>query len=371
MRIMYMVDRFWPYIGGVEVMAASVLPRLRERGHEFVVVTSRDDHNLAEHDEFCGIPVRRLPLNTALRDKDPERIVQMRDQLVQLSDELSPDLFHVVFTGPMMYYLTVLPKAHGARVLLSFHGSWRWYRLSDGVLGRCVSNASWVTACSESALADLRARAPAILDRSSAIRNGLDPPQVQPASLPFDPPVLLCVGRIEYEKGFDVALEAFTRILQSDPRARLLIAGDGSLRAELELLALQLGLSDSVEFLGWVSPERMAELINRSTVVMVPSRGEGFGVVALEAALMSRPVVASNVGGLPEVLGDAGVLVPSEDSDALAAAVLRLLHDPEMAQEVGRGLKRLATRDFTAERHADEWEQLYAQMIMQEPALAV
>lgn len=371
MRIMYLVDRFWPYIGGVEVMAASVLPRLRERGHEFVVVTSRDDPKLAEHDEFRGIPVRRLPLNPALRDRDPERIAEMRDRLADLSDELSPDLFHVVFTGPMMYYLTVIPKADGAPVLLSFHGSWRWYRLSGGVLGRCVSKAAWVTACSESALRDLRSRAPAIVDRSSAICNGLDPPPTRPAPLQFDPPVLLCAGRIEHEKGFDVALEAFAEVLRSDARARLMIAGDGSLRAELEGLARRLGLADSVEFLGWVSPTRMVTLINRCTAVVVPSRGEGFGVIALEAALMSRPVVASNVGGLPEVLGDAGVLVPPEDSHTLAVAILRLLGDPDEAREVGRALKRRATRDFTADGHADQWEELYAHMIMRERSLAV
>src|SRR5436305_1539597 len=133
MRILYMVERFWPYIGGVEVMAAKVLPLLSGRGHEFVVVTSRDDPKLAEHDEFRGIPVRRLPLIDALRANDPERIVEMRTQIAELCRELSPDLVHVVFTGPTIYYAASTQAAHNAPTLLSFHGSWP-HRLADGFL---------------------------------------------------------------------------------------------------------------------------------------------------------------------------------------------------------------------------------------------
>jgi glycogen(starch) synthase len=296
--------------------------------------------------------------------------MKMRNQLVALCRALSPELVHVVFTGPTIYYETFMRPAHTAPTLLSFHGSWP-HRFADGFLARSLSNAAWITACSESALADLRAMAPAVADRSSAILNGLDPPATPPTPLPFDPPVLLCAGRVEREKGFDVALAAFAEVLRSHPRARLLIAGDGTCRTQLEIIAQRLGLTQNVDFLGWVSPEAMTTLINRCTLALVPSRLEGFGLLALEAALMSRPVVASNVGGLPEVLGGAGVLVPSEDSDALAGAILRLLNEPQTALEEGANLHQIARRDFTAKRHADQYEELYAQLVAQEGSVAV
>src|SRR5207244_8567887 len=110
----------------------------------------------------------------------------------------------------------------------------------------------------------------------------------------------------------------------------------------------ELGLLNCIEFLGSVPPEKVAHLIDEATLVVMPSRLEGFGLVALEAALMARPVVAARVGGLPEVVlhEQTGLLVAANDSQALAQAIVRLLEYPNIARQMGRAARDWARQKF-------------------------
>ncbi len=152
------------------------------------------------------------------------------------------------------------------------------------------------------------------------------------------------VGRLEHVKGPDLALEAFAFIAKAEPAARLVFAGEGALREALQHRATALGLTDRVEFLGYVSDpaSRLAE----AAVVIVPSRNEGFGHALLEALAAGRPVVAAAVGGVPDLLRDGsnGLLVPPEDPDALARAVLRILREPEFGARLGREAEKVRGR---------------------------
>ena len=170
------------------------------------------------------------------------------------------------------------------------------------------------------------------------IHNGLEVPVLVPQPLPFEPPRLLCIGRLSPEKGFDLAVTAFATVVQRFPRARLLIAGDGVSRFELEQLVAKQGIRHCVDFLGWVKPAEVLPLINGSTMVLMPSRQESLPMVALEAALMARPVVATRVGGLPEVVEheQSGLLVETEDSQAFGEAIESLLRQPTLAVRMGQ-----------------------------------
>jgi len=147
------------------------------------------------------------------------------------------------------------------------------------------------------------------------------------------------------------------------PTARLIIAGDGELRGDLERRAAALGVADAVELTGWVQPCDVPALLNRASVVVVPSRCEPFGLVALEAGQMARPVVAFRVGGLPEIVADGrtGLLVDEGNSAALAAAILRLLLNPGEAAEMGRRARERA-KTFSAVRYADAFVALYRRL---------
>jgi glycogen(starch) synthase len=191
-------------------------------------------------------------------------------------------------------------------------------------------------------------------------------PDLIPTPLPQDPVRLLCLGRVVADKGFDLALSALSLLAERYPQIRLTIAGDGPARSDLEHQAAKLGLAHAVEFPGWVDPSRVPELINESTVVVIPSRWfqEGLPVVSMEAAQMARPIVATRVGGLPEAVVDqvTGLLVEREDHETLAEAIAYLVEHPEVSERMGQAGRQRARDLFSLERYVDEFEALYQRL---------
>jgi glycosyltransferase involved in cell wall biosynthesis len=139
------------------------------------------------------------------------------------------------------------------------------------------------------------------------------------------------------------------------------IAGDGPARWDLERQVAALGLTAHVMFTGWVAAQAVWTLLNTATVVVMPSREEGYGMTAIEAAVMGRPVVGAAVGGLPEALayGEHGHLVPPDDTSALASAVEWLIEHPDRARALGaRGRANVMNR--TPDTLLDAYDTLYA-----------
>jgi glycosyltransferase involved in cell wall biosynthesis len=165
-------------------------------------------------------------------------------------------------------------------------------------------------------------------------------------------PRLLCIGRLIPIKGHEVLLQAFAAAREEVPDLTLDLVGAGPLEDELRRLA-----GDGVRFLGQVAP--VQPLIEQSAIVVVPSLGEGFGMVALEAMERARPVIAAAVGGLPEIVGDTGVLVPPGEVEPLRAAILELARDLPRAAELGRAARALALAEFSEERCIERTEALY------------
>jgi glycogen(starch) synthase len=139
------------------------------------------------------------------------------------------------------------------------------------------------------------------------------------------------------------------------------IAGDGPTRSGLQARAIMRGIDHAVDFIGWVAPEKVPSLINSFTLVLMPSRQDSLPLVALEAALMARPIVATRVGGLPEVVAheETGLLVESENSRALASTVVFLLSHPDVAERMGERARARARRLFVWEQHVDAYDALY------------
>jgi glycosyltransferase involved in cell wall biosynthesis len=180
------------------------------------------------------------------------------------------------------------------------------------------------------------------------------------------PATLLFCGRLIQRKGIDVLIRALPRILERR-RVKLVITGEGDRRAEWEQLAARLGLSEQVEFLGFVENERLSALYRSCDLYVHPAvfddnkDTEGLGVVLVEALMNRCPVVASGVGGIVDVIHHekTGLLVPEKDEAALAGAILRLLDDPALAQRLGEEGRRYAEEHFDWERITDETERLY------------
>ena len=155
-------------------------------------------------------------------------------------------------------------------------------------------------------------------------------------------PLVGVFGRAVPQKGIEVLIDAFPGVRAVHPSARLVVVGDGPLRPALERRARTAGLGDAALFTGWV--ESAAGLMSACDVVVIPSLWEGFGLVALEAMAASRPIVASRVDGLEEIVvdGATGLLVTPQDVRALSGAVASLLGDPTRAAALGAaGFARL------------------------------
>ena len=172
---------------------------------------------------------------------------------------------------------------------------------------------------------------------------------------------LLFVGRLRIRKGVEVLLEAMARPVLAAAGARLLIAGDGEHRENLERRAAALGLeAPAVRFLGRASGAQVRELLGRARALVVPSIYEGMPLVVLEAMSAGVPVVASRVSGIPEVVldGETGWLVPCEDPPALAEALAAVLADPAEARRRGAAGRARLEREYRPVRIAERWESL-------------
>jgi len=173
---------------------------------------------------------------------------------------------------------------------------------------------------------------------------------------------LLVAANLVRRKGVDVLLDAFAA-LATRAHCALWIAGDGPERAALEAAATRLGVAEQVSFLGRRGD--VPDLLEACDVFVLPSRQEGLGVAALEAMARARPVLASAVGGLAEIVipEQTGLLVPPGDAAALASALERLVRDPALARRLGAaGAKRVAEH-FLAEQMVAGYETLYREIL--------
>jgi len=176
-----------------------------------------------------------------------------------------------------------------------------------------------------------------------------------PAGFPRDGKVVLTVGRwdpAERYKGADTLIAALPRVLQAEPEAILVLIGGGDDRPRLEQLAREHGVSDRAIFLQNLTPDELFACYAACNIFALPSRGEGFGLVFLEAMAHGKPVVGGAHGGTPDVIEDSvtGFLVPHGDVAHLSRALESLLLDPQLASQMGaRGLERVRT-EFTFEK---------------------
>jgi glycosyltransferase involved in cell wall biosynthesis len=208
------------------------------------------------------------------------------------------------------------------------------------------------------------------------IPNGVGEPAPPPANrsalgLPAGA-LVICVGQLEYIKGHHVLVEAWPAVGAAVPGAQLVLVGTGPQRGALEERARSLGVSSTIAFAGF--RPRARPLMASADVFVQPSLTEGMPNAVLEAMAASRPVVASSVGGIPELIvdGESGILVPPADPHALAAAVARLLVDRALAVRLATAAAKRARDRFSLDRVVSETGALYRALLdgRETPAMA-
>lgn len=369
-RVALVSSSFHPYVGGVEEHVRQVARELTERGHAVEVWTVDRGEHLGTQ-EVDGIRVRYLP--TPLPARRASNLARFAvtapvalARWLRAARAFKPDIIHVHCFGPNGPYARVVARLVRAPWVFSAHGE--TFMDANDVFGRSAlmrqqlrlacETADVVTGCSATVADDLQAHYGA--DGVEVVPNGVRAVPSTPAVTHEHDGTLkrvVAAGRLVHVKGFDLLLDA---VALSGAIQSLHLVGDGPERGALKRQADRLQLGDRVTFLGKRSPEDVQQIMAEADVVVMPSRREAFGIVALEAWVSGTPLVATSLGGPADFVTDGvdGILVDPRDAAALAGAIDGLLNDPARARELAaRG--REAVRDYTWERVADRYATIY------------
>ena len=363
-------------IGGTELQTLSLVRALVRRAHR-VVAACYFEHNPdivnryrsagSEVELFSPQGERKTGSNCALF---------LYSKLRECVLKYHPDVAHVQYMAPGALPCLLLRLLGVQRIIATAHTDARIYRSRSLRMLRFICKHvtdvfTCITTRAEEEFFGISSRFTPEhrLARHShtTLYNAL-PAHVQLATAPRTElpasPVIGVVGRMEGIKGMELVLPAFALLLKEMPHVRLLVVGDGSLTPLMKSQAAQLGVANSVEWVGRQSPEELSTYYDRLSLLWMPSLSEGFGLSALEAMARACPVVASRVGGLPELVeaGECGELCEPGDVPSLAAVTLRILQDEERWKKLSRGALNQAEQ-FSNERYEELTAHLYKQVL--------
>ena len=374
MNVATVASAFHPHTGGVEEVCRQLVGEQRRRGLGVLVLTNRWPRSLPRSELIDGVPVRRLALRVA-GDSLKSKVTAVtrgliRREMVGVLRRFQPDLLHVQCVSANAEYAMAARARLGVPLVVSLHGEltvdashlFQRSAWAQGVLRASLDRADAITACSGQTLAEAEAwYGKPFGDRGRVVYNGVSMAVAHP--WPHPRPYLLGIGRHVHQKGFDLLLRAVAQLAATNPTFDhdLILAGDGTEHQPLRALADQLGLAGRVHFPGRVDHPTATRLFAGCSFFVLASRHEPFGIVNLEAMAAGRAIVATRVGGVPEIVADDvnGVLVPPEDVNALAAAIGRLAADPAARDRLGTEGHRVVQR-FTWAAIADQYMTVYA-----------
>ena len=344
MRIVQLNPYYYPYKGGIEHRIHEVCRRLSKK-HEMIVLTAQlKDTELEE--EIDGYLVKRLP-SKFYTNYNPPHVSTAG--VLQALNELEPDVVDFHYRWAPSY--TKAMKAYEGKWVFTFHntygegqGAMRYLStLNDFFFCQMIKNRQ-VICISEFVKNDLVAR--------DFQEDLLD---VVPTGVDFvtndekDENFILYMGRLVKTKGLMTLIEAMKTVDN-----KLIIAGTGPEEDALKAMVKKFDIADRVEFTGYVDETTKTKLMSTCSTFVMPSIFESLGLAAAEAIAHGKPVVASRVGGLPEVVGNAGILVPPKDSQLLADALNAIMDN--------RDLRTNLTKNTATQLQKYDWDKIVADL---------
>lgn len=375
MSIAIFASAFYPHVGGVEELCRQLAHAYIGGGLPTIILTNRWPRSLPRYELHEGIPVYRLPFRVpegSLKAHVSYRLTHasVRLRVQSILTRHGVRLLHVQCVSSNGYYALLAHRATGLPLVVSAQGErtmdagglYQRSPFANRVLRDLLAEADLITACSQHTLDDLeRYIGRPLAGRGAVIYNGIrlaDFDGVDP--FPHRKPYVLAIGRLVPQKGFDILIRAFARAgIAHD----LIVAGEGPERQALDNLVRELALGGRVVLLGRADRPTAVALFKGCSFFVLPSRMEPLGIVNLEAMAAAKAVIASRVGGVPEIVteGKTGLLFPSADEGLLAAAIQSLGSDAALCARLGAAGRQQAERfDWAsiAEQYHDRYRGL-------------
>jgi glycosyltransferase involved in cell wall biosynthesis/peptidoglycan/xylan/chitin deacetylase (PgdA/CDA1 family) len=351
LSIAVFVDRYAP--GGTQRQMLELIARLDRRRFRVHPVCFHTEGVWFERLKALGEPVALFPIH-GFRQAHTVRQLRAfaewcREKQIQVLHTC--ELYSNVFGLPGGALAGVPVRIGSRRGFVEPPGLQRMQRASYAAAHRVVAN-------SQAAADKLRGEGVPNY-KILVIPNGIDPSAFPEHTYPSTPRRIAMVACLREEKRIDVLIRAMPQVLARYPDVELALGGEGRCREELTRITHELGLTERVRFLG--HRDDVPQVLAEADLFVLPSRSEAFPNSVMEAMAAGLPVIASNVGGIPELVRDGhnGRLVPAGDVDALARAMLDVLETPSQAERFGRAGREIIERTYSFDRMVDQFETLY------------
>jgi len=282
------------------------------------------------------------------------------------AEEFRPDIVHAHYAASFGWwarkfdYCPTIVSVWGSDAVQAVDSGWRRW-----MLRKVLTSANLVTATSRYLAGVTRGVVPSLVGKIEVVPFSSEfPKQARPE--PLEDPIKICFIKAHSAVyGPEVLIEAMALVHKHLPEVRLSIAGQGPLTSRLTKMVEKLGLENHVEFPGQIDFHKLSDYIQDHHMMVMPSLAESFGVAVLDASACARPVIASDVGGVKEVLRDGrtGLLVPPGDVEYLAAAILRLASEPELRRGLGEEGRRFVLDRYSWDSCLDKMTALYERLI--------
>jgi N-acetyl-alpha-D-glucosaminyl L-malate synthase BshA len=372
-------------IGGSGIIATELGKVLAARGHGVHILSS--DTPVRLNDYQPGLSFHRVETPSYPLFRQPQYVLSLTNKIVQVSRAEKLDIVHAHYAVPhatAAYLARQILASRGdggvPRVITTLHGTDITLLGSDPsyseTVAFCIQQSDGVTTVSESLKADTYRELGVTCDIrvipnfiDCALNRRRDVAALRARLAPNGEKILIHVSNFRPVKRPSVVIEIFARVCRVLP-AKLLMVGDGPECAAAMRLAHTLGIADDVQFLG--EQEQVVQLLSAADVFILPSSQESFGLAALEAMACEVPVVASRIGGLPEVIEDGidGYLHPLDDLDGMAASVVRLLKDDSLRRRMADAAHHSATSRFCDWRIIPAYESYYEEILARRSSLS-
>lgn len=367
LKVMFLVDTL--ELGGTETQMVQLAVRLKAKGHRIVVGCLHPGGALTENLRSAGVPVVEFPKLGSLLS------LQGAYQILRLTRYLRRERFDVLHAHDLWANLMGIPSAYvaGTKVIISSQrdlGHLWWYTPFRTKVIRIIHLLASRVVANSAAVRDLLVnsfRVPP--EHVQIIRNGVEVEKFECVGADRrkilscaedDTRLVIMVANMHSSvKGHHDLVEAAWQVCREVSATRFVLVGDGEERPKIEQHVRDAGLLAHFLFLG--SRKDIPELLACAELSILPSRAEGLPNVILEAMAAGLPVVATRVGGIPEIVedGESGLLVPSQDPHALAEAILRLLQDRALAARIARNAQERIRARFSFDHVVCEFEEVY------------